>query len=90
MWFPGASNSAGGVTVDLRGLNSVELSADKSSVFVGIGATWDAVYNKLDPLGLSVAGGRVAGVGVRPTSWLDMQSGHVFRGGAGGWIRGQS
>lgn len=63
-WFADANSSPGGITIDLRGLNSIDLSADKSSVSVGAGATWDAVYSKLDPLGLSVAGGRVAGVGV--------------------------
>ncbi|ROW15544.1 hypothetical protein VPNG_02332 [Cytospora leucostoma] len=64
MWIPGASNSPGGVTIDLRGIDSVSLSADRSRVSAGAGATWDLVYGALDPLGLSVAGGRVAGVGV--------------------------
>lgn len=64
MWCPGASNSPGGVTVDLAGLNSIEVNAGDSTVSAGPAATWDAVYAKLDPLGLSVAGGRVAGVGV--------------------------
>ncbi|RYP84556.1 hypothetical protein DL769_001144 [Monosporascus sp. CRB-8-3] len=64
LWVPGASNAPGGVTIDLRGLDSIELSADNSTASVGVGATWDAVYAKLDPLGLSVAGGRIAGVGV--------------------------
>lgn len=62
--WAGASNIAGGVTIDLRPLNSIVLSADKSTVSVGVGASWDQVYAKLDPLGLSVAGGRAAGVGV--------------------------
>ncbi|RYP58942.1 hypothetical protein DL769_008747 [Monosporascus sp. CRB-8-3] len=62
--WAGASNIAGGVVIDLRTLGTVELSADKSTVLVGAGATWDAVYAKLDPLGLSVNGGRAAGVGV--------------------------
>ncbi|KAI2471612.1 putative oxidoreductase [Annulohypoxylon bovei var. microspora] len=63
-WFARANSAPGGITVDLRSLNSVDLSDDKSSVSVGAGATWDAVYGKLDPLVLSVTGGRVAGVGV--------------------------
>ncbi|KID66305.1 FAD-binding, type 2, partial [Metarhizium hybridum] len=45
----------------MRGLDSVVVSGDKSSVTVGAGATWDAVYETLDALGLSAAGGRVAG-----------------------------
>lgn len=48
----------------MRGLDSVVVSGDKSSVTVGAGATWDAVYETLDALGLSAAGGRVAGVGI--------------------------
>lgn len=66
MWIPGASNAPGGVTIDLAGLDSIDVSvnAGESTVSVGVGTTWDAVYAKLDPLGLSVAGGRVAGVGV--------------------------
>ncbi|KAK7934688.1 hypothetical protein PG985_000183 [Apiospora marii] len=63
-WFVGANSAPDGITVDLRGLDSVELSADKSTITVGAGVTWDAIYSKLDPLGLSVAGGRIAGVGV--------------------------
>lgn len=62
--WAGASNIAGGVTLDLRGLNSIEVSEDGKTARVGSGASWDAVYRKLDPLGRSVAGGRVAGVGV--------------------------
>ncbi|KAI1504679.1 hypothetical protein F5X99DRAFT_432464 [Biscogniauxia marginata] len=51
MWFANASSAPGGITIGLRGLNSVDLSADKSSVSVGTGATWDAVYDKLEPPG---------------------------------------
>ncbi|KAK3688815.1 hypothetical protein B0T22DRAFT_426769 [Podospora appendiculata] len=62
--FVGASNSPGGVTIDLRALKSVTVSNNGSRASVGVGNTWDTVYAKLDPLGLSVAGGRAAGVGV--------------------------
>lgn len=62
--WAGASNIAGGVTLDLRGLNSIDVIEDGETVRVGPGASWDAVYRKLDPLGRSVVGGRVAGVGV--------------------------
>lgn len=82
MWFPGASNSPGGVTIDLRGLNSINLSEDRSTVSVGVGATWDTVYTRLDPLGLSVAGGRVAGVGV---GGLTLGGGISFFGPRYGW-----
>lgn len=63
-WFANANSAPGGITIDLRGLNRVGLNGDGTILSVGAGATWDAVYGKLDPLGLSVAGGRVAGVGV--------------------------
>ncbi|KAI0100865.1 putative oxidoreductase [Nemania sp. FL0031] len=62
--FAGAANIADGVTIDLRGLNAIRLSDDMSTVSVGPGATWDLVYSALDPLHLSVAGGRASGVGV--------------------------
>ncbi|KAK7990078.1 hypothetical protein PG989_010393 [Apiospora arundinis] len=81
-WFAGANSASGGITIDMRGLDSVELSADKSSVTVGAGSTWDAIYGKLDPLGLSVAGGRVAGVGV---GGLTLGGGISFFGPREGW-----
>lgn len=62
MWVPGASNLQGGVTLDLRGLDSIDII--EYGVSSGVGASWDTLYAMLDPLGLSVAGGRVAGVGI--------------------------
>ncbi|KAG8162865.1 hypothetical protein KVR01_007343 [Diaporthe batatas] len=64
MWVPGASNSPDGVTVDLANLNSIDVNTEALTVSVGPAATWDAVFAKLDPLGFSAVGGRVAGVGV--------------------------
>ncbi|KAI0893252.1 putative oxidoreductase [Annulohypoxylon nitens] len=58
------SNINKGVTIDLRALNAISLNEDRSQVSIGVGATWDEVYNYLDLLGLSVNGGRAAGVGV--------------------------
>ncbi|KAF3760403.1 FAD-binding domain-containing protein, partial [Cryphonectria parasitica EP155] len=84
MWFPGASNEPGGITVDLSSLDSIEVNAaaENSTVSVGVGATWDAVYAKLDPLGLSVAGGRVSGVGV---GGLTLGGGLSYFGPRYGW-----
>ncbi|KAI0970124.1 hypothetical protein F4678DRAFT_147969 [Xylaria arbuscula] len=62
--WAGASNIAGGVVIDIRALNSVDVQSDTSTVSVGAGAAWDEVYAKLDPLSLSVNGGRAAEVGV--------------------------
>lgn len=60
----GASNVEGGVTIDLARLNSFELSEDRKTARIGAGARWGKVYTMLDPLGLTVSGGRVSGVGV--------------------------
>ncbi|EAW14269.1 FAD-binding oxidoreductase [Aspergillus clavatus NRRL 1] len=60
----GVSNIADGITIDLRGLNSININSDHTAVSVGVGATWGEVYAYLDPLGLSAAGGRAAQVGV--------------------------
>ncbi|KAE8408386.1 hypothetical protein BDV37DRAFT_295913 [Aspergillus pseudonomiae] len=62
--FTGASNIANGITLDLRGLDSITVSPDRTTASIGVGATWGEVYSHLDPLGLSVAGGRAAQVGV--------------------------
>ncbi|KAH8201204.1 hypothetical protein TruAng_004594 [Truncatella angustata] len=61
--WAGASNIDGGIVIDLRALKSVQLNPSKSTVSVGTGASWDDVYATLDPLGLSVNGGRAADVG---------------------------
>jgi len=64
MVWPGSANIADGVTIDLRGLNSIKVSDDKSSVSVGPGARWVDVYGELDAMGLAVLGGRSSTVGV--------------------------
>lgn len=62
--WPGAANIQGGVTIDLAGLNAVDVSPNRRVTGIGGGNRWIDVYTKLDALGLSVPGGRVAGVGV--------------------------
>ncbi|KAL8992317.1 MAG: hypothetical protein Q9169_007195, partial [Polycauliona sp. 2 TL-2023] len=62
--FAGASNIQGGVTLDLKSLRQVEVSSDRTVTKVGAGNRWIDVYSKLDPMGLSVVGGRVADIGV--------------------------
>ncbi|RYC59910.1 hypothetical protein CHU98_g6286 [Xylaria longipes] len=86
-WFADSNSSPGGVTIDLRGLKSIKLSANKSTVSVGPGASWDLVYGKLDPLGLSVAGGRVSGVGV---GGLTLGGGISYFGPREGWTCNQA
>ncbi|KAL4988714.1 hypothetical protein BDW68DRAFT_176682 [Aspergillus falconensis] len=60
----GASNIQNGITIDLSALNTIRLRDDRTTLSVGVGATWGEVYAYLDPLNLSVTGGRAAQVGV--------------------------
>lgn len=62
--FKDASNADGGVTIDLVNLNHIEVSEDQKTVRVGPGNRWGKVYEKLEPMGLVVVGGRVDHVGV--------------------------
>ncbi|KAL3451767.1 hypothetical protein BJX65DRAFT_266833 [Aspergillus insuetus] len=58
------NNIASGITIDLSSLNTITLLRDQKTVSIGPGATWGAVYDILDPLNLSVPGGRAGQVGV--------------------------
>ncbi len=62
--FKGASNIDGGLTIDLSNLNMIQVSNDNTLTQVGAGNRWIDVYMHLDPLQLSVVGGRVADIGV--------------------------
>lgn len=62
--FAGASSIEDGILINLAKLNTVALSSDRTVTQVGPGNNWYDVYRQLDPLGLSVVGGREAGVGV--------------------------
>lgn len=53
-----------GITVDMTQLDSVSVNADGTVASIGAGATWLQAYEFLDPLHLTVAGGRNAAVGV--------------------------
>jgi hypothetical protein len=74
------------VTIDLRGLDSIEVHTNNSSVSIGVGATWDVVYSTLEAYGLSAVGGRVAGVGV---GGLTLGGGISFFGPRYGWACNQ-
>lgn len=52
------------MTIDMSLMSNVSISNDRSTVTVGSGARWLKVYEYLDDMGLSVAGGRNADVGV--------------------------
>ena len=62
--FAGSANISNGVTLDLRGLNSIEVIDSGSQVSIGTGASWGQVYRILDSLGLAIPGGRHSQVGV--------------------------
>jgi FAD/FMN-containing dehydrogenase len=66
--FSGASNAPGGITIDLRSLNSIELEkgedGEVAMTKVGSGLKWSEVYAVLEPLGRTVVGGRSSQIGV--------------------------
>ncbi len=80
--FAGGSSVQNGILVNLGRLNSVSLSKDRTTASVRPGQTWYDVYQKLDPLGISVVGGREAGVGV---GGLTLGGGISYFSGRYGW-----
>jgi FAD/FMN-containing dehydrogenase len=80
--FAGASNIDQGVTIDLLNLNQLVVSDDRSEVSIGAGNRWYDVCSKLDPMGISVVGGRVADIGV---GGLTLGRGISFFPGRYGW-----
>ena len=60
----GSANIEGGVTIDMKQMDQIDVSEDKTIVSVGAGAIWGEVYKKTDSFGLSVVGGRGASIGV--------------------------
>lgn len=80
--FSGASNIDNGIVIDLVKLNQVTVSDDKKETSVGPGNVWYDVYSKLDPMGLSVIGGRVSAIGV---GGLTLGGGVSFFSNRYGW-----
>ncbi|KIJ54864.1 hypothetical protein M422DRAFT_240953 [Sphaerobolus stellatus SS14] len=62
-YYPGFSSTEG-VLISLGRFNEINYNPKSSTVKVGAGNLWDDVYAKLNPLGATVVGGRVPGVGV--------------------------
>jgi FAD/FMN-containing dehydrogenase len=60
----GWANIGNGVTLDLSTLKNISVSADQTVTHVGAGAAWVDVYSYLDPMNLTITGGRAATVGV--------------------------
>ncbi|KAH8816925.1 hypothetical protein F5884DRAFT_748400 [Xylogone sp. PMI_703] len=80
--FTGGSNINGGVTIDLVNMNEVSVNAARNVTSLGPGNRWFDVYSKLEPMGLSVVGGRVADIGV---GGLTLGGGISFFSGQFGW-----
>lgn len=62
--WAGSASIHGGVTIDMSAFTDVVVSPDSTITSIGPGAQWVDVYRKLDPLKLTVPGGRSGGVGV--------------------------
>ncbi|KAG8529154.1 uncharacterized protein KY384_005789 [Bacidia gigantensis] len=62
--WAGSANIQDGVTIDLRSIDQIKVGSNGSPTQVGTGATWGDVYGTLDPLNLTVIGGRASLVGV--------------------------
>jgi hypothetical protein len=76
---PGASSLQDGITIDMRALNSIDVSSDRKLTSVGPGATWGDVTTKLDSMGLIVLGGRDGGVGVGGLTLGGKPSGEIHK-----------
>ncbi|KAL8768906.1 MAG: hypothetical protein Q9209_004961 [Squamulea sp. 1 TL-2023] len=63
-FWRGAANIQPGITVDMRVMNSLQLSTDRKIAGVGGGALWDQIYPQLVPYNLTILGGRIPGIGV--------------------------
>ncbi|KAJ7183743.1 hypothetical protein C8R46DRAFT_1308699 [Mycena filopes] len=76
-----SSTTAHGVQISMARFSTVIYDKESETVEIGPGLIWDEVYAALEPYGVVVAGGRVAGVGVAGFilgggySWLTDQVG---------------
>jgi FAD/FMN-containing dehydrogenase len=72
----GASTVDGGLVIDLRRMNQVEVDPDAQTATVGGGATWAHFDRATQPHGLATTGGRVSSTGVAG----------LTLGGGSGWF----
>lgn len=47
----------------MSSFTDVTYDEESGTVEIGVGLTWDKVYEKLEPKGVMVAGGRTPGIG---------------------------
>lgn len=59
-----SNNIDNGVTIDLGLMNETKLDSSTTIAAIQPGSLWNQVYATLDPLGVTVAGGRAGSVGV--------------------------
>ncbi|EJD05533.1 FAD-binding domain-containing protein [Fomitiporia mediterranea MF3/22] len=57
-------SSTPGVQISLSRFTNISYDSVRGTVSIGMGLTWDQVYEYLEPYGVVVAGGRINGVGV--------------------------
>lgn len=62
--FSGAANINGGITVDMRSMNSLALNEDHKVASIGGGAVWSDIYPQIVPYNLTVMGGRISGIAI--------------------------
>ncbi|KAI9449101.1 FAD-binding domain-containing protein [Lactarius psammicola] len=60
---PGFSSTRG-VQISMARFDKIKVDSTAGTVELGSGLTWDQVYAALDPIGITVIGGRVRGIGV--------------------------
>lgn len=78
--FRHASNSEGGITIDMRRMKSVQLiDEDLLHVKVGAGAVWADVYRELDQRNMSATGTRNSLTGVTGSVLGGISSIHVYQ-----------
>jgi FAD/FMN-containing dehydrogenase len=65
MTWAGAANIRDGVTIDMTAMKEVTIAQDRKTVSIGAGNRWLDVYNKIEPEGLAVSGGRWGHVRIR-------------------------
>ncbi|KAH9033365.1 FAD-binding domain-containing protein [Lactarius pseudohatsudake] len=69
-------SSTRGVQISLARFNTFNVNTQAQTVELGPGLTWGDVYERLDPYGVTVIGGRYPGVGV---GGLTLGGGYSFR-----------